>query len=240
MCAYLPLWVRTTHWVRLCLCFAACMYVTCHCFFPFCRPGRHPTSFLFDSHSLLSSVCVRWVDLFFAAATPVPCPLSPLFLQHLLSEIVGAAPKEGVRCPNMESLYEYGSRAGFWRLHRLFTGKDLPLTGERSSLSTKSNQHYLLLPFAKHSIVVVGKVHVKGGLLKASCRADLLIFGRVGIARSWCGPARALSCLIFTACFLCNAPRHSHYAEFFARAGTDGERCMNEACRVSQPDFGHR
>lgn len=49
--------------------------------------------------------------------------------QHLLSEIVGATPKEGVRCPNMESLYEYGSRAGFWRLHRLFTGKDLPLTG---------------------------------------------------------------------------------------------------------------
>ena len=29
----------------------------------------------------------------------------------------------------MESLYEYGSRAGFWRLHRLFTGKDMPVTG---------------------------------------------------------------------------------------------------------------
>ena len=28
----------------------------------------------------------------------------------------------------MESLYDYGSRSGFWRLHRLFTSEDLPLT----------------------------------------------------------------------------------------------------------------
>jgi hypothetical protein len=25
---------------------------------------------------------------------------------------------------NMESIYDYGARAGFWRLHRLFTGRD--------------------------------------------------------------------------------------------------------------------
>ena len=29
---------------------------------------------------------------------------------------------------NMESIYEYGSRAGFWRLHRLFTSRGLPVT----------------------------------------------------------------------------------------------------------------
>lgn len=29
---------------------------------------------------------------------------------------------------NMESLYDYGSRAGFWRLHRLFTQKKIPCT----------------------------------------------------------------------------------------------------------------
>jgi chitin deacetylase len=28
----------------------------------------------------------------------------------------------------MESLYDYGARAGFWRLHRLFTGRGLPVT----------------------------------------------------------------------------------------------------------------
>src|SRR5690606_2266662 len=39
----------------------------------------------------------------------------------LLSEIVGAQPWSGQRNLNMESIYEYGSRAGFWRLWRLFT-----------------------------------------------------------------------------------------------------------------------
>lgn len=49
--------------------------------------------------------------------------------EHLLSEIVGATPYENVRHMNMESIYEYGSRAGFWRLYRLFTRKLLPCTG---------------------------------------------------------------------------------------------------------------
>ena len=42
--------------------------------------------------------------------------------EAFLSEIVGAAAWEGQRHWNMESIYEYGARAGFWRLHRLFTG----------------------------------------------------------------------------------------------------------------------
>ena len=48
--------------------------------------------------------------------------------EAFLSEMVGAAPVEGQRHVNMESLYEYGSRAGFWRLHRLFTGNKVPVT----------------------------------------------------------------------------------------------------------------
>ncbi len=48
--------------------------------------------------------------------------------EAFLSEIVGAEPRLGVRHANMESLYEYGSRAGFWRLWRLFTGRGLPVT----------------------------------------------------------------------------------------------------------------
>ena len=48
--------------------------------------------------------------------------------ESFLSEIVGAEPLDGVRHMNMESLYEYGSRAGFWRLHRLFTSRGLPVT----------------------------------------------------------------------------------------------------------------
>ena len=48
--------------------------------------------------------------------------------EAFLSEIVGAAPRAGQRHMNMESCYEYGSRAGFWRLHRLFTERGLPVT----------------------------------------------------------------------------------------------------------------
>lgn len=45
-----------------------------------------------------------------------------------LSEIVGAVPYKGQRHMNMESLYEYGSRAGYWRLHRLLTEYEVPVT----------------------------------------------------------------------------------------------------------------
>ncbi len=48
--------------------------------------------------------------------------------EAFLSEIVGAASYENERHMNMESLYEYGARAGFWRLHRLFAERRMPLT----------------------------------------------------------------------------------------------------------------
>ena len=48
--------------------------------------------------------------------------------EAFLSEIVGAAPWPGQRHWNMESIYDYGARAGFWRLHRLFTGAQVPVT----------------------------------------------------------------------------------------------------------------
>jgi putative urate catabolism protein len=48
--------------------------------------------------------------------------------ENLLSEIVGGASWPGQRNLNMESIYEYGSRAGFWRLHRMFTGLGIPVT----------------------------------------------------------------------------------------------------------------
>ncbi len=48
--------------------------------------------------------------------------------EAFLSEIVGAQPWPGMRHANMESIYEYGSRAGYWRLHRLFTGRGMPVT----------------------------------------------------------------------------------------------------------------
>ena len=48
--------------------------------------------------------------------------------EAFLSEIVGAKPYEGVRHMSMESIYEYGSRAGVWRILRLFKEFEVPIT----------------------------------------------------------------------------------------------------------------
>lgn len=62
--------------------------------------------------------------------------------EAFLSDIAGAQPWPGQRHWNMESLYDYGARAGFWRLHRLFTERQLPVTiyGVTSALARNPEQ----------------------------------------------------------------------------------------------------
>ena len=48
--------------------------------------------------------------------------------EAFLSEIAGATPWPGQRHPSMESIYEYGSRVGVWRLLDLFARYEIPLT----------------------------------------------------------------------------------------------------------------
>ncbi len=62
--------------------------------------------------------------------------------EAFLSDIAGAAPWPGMRHWNMESIYDYGARAGFWRLHRLFTRLGLPVTiyGVTSALARNPEQ----------------------------------------------------------------------------------------------------
>jgi allantoinase len=48
--------------------------------------------------------------------------------EAFLSDVLGAQPWPGQRHMNVESMYEYGSRAGFWRLWRLFTQRKMPVT----------------------------------------------------------------------------------------------------------------
>jgi allantoinase len=59
-----------------------------------------------------------------------------------LSEIIGAAAYPD-RHMSMESLYEYGSRAGFWRLHRLFTRRKIPITVFAVTMALKRNPEAL-------------------------------------------------------------------------------------------------
>jgi chitin deacetylase len=62
--------------------------------------------------------------------------------EAFLSDIAGAAPWPGMRHWNMESIYDYGARAGFWRLHRLFTERGIPVTiyGVTSALARNPEQ----------------------------------------------------------------------------------------------------
>jgi putative urate catabolism protein len=48
--------------------------------------------------------------------------------ESLLTEFGFAQPRIGERYLPVESMYEYGSRVGFWRLHRFFTAHGVPIT----------------------------------------------------------------------------------------------------------------
>jgi putative urate catabolism protein len=48
--------------------------------------------------------------------------------ETVLAEVAGLVPVIGGRDPNTESIYDYGSRAGYWRLHRLLQSRGLPAT----------------------------------------------------------------------------------------------------------------
>ena len=62
--------------------------------------------------------------------------------EGFLSEIPGAQPWPGQRHWNMESVYEYGARAGFWRLRDLFVSRGVPVTiyGVASALARSPAQ----------------------------------------------------------------------------------------------------
>jgi putative urate catabolism protein len=48
--------------------------------------------------------------------------------EAFLSDVLGVKPLRGQRNMNVESMFEYGSRAGFWRLWRMFTARSIPMT----------------------------------------------------------------------------------------------------------------
>ncbi|MYB35237.1 MAG: allantoinase PuuE [Gammaproteobacteria bacterium] len=70
--------------------------------------------------------------------------------EAFLSEIIGAQGYKGMRHMNMESMYEYGSRSGFWRLHRLFVEKEIPVTVFGVAMALERN------PEAVHAMLEAG------------------------------------------------------------------------------------
>ena len=59
--------------------------------------------------------------------------------ESLLSEFGFAVPRPGQRSLPVESMYEYGTRVGFWRLHRLFTERRVPITVNAVAMALERN-----------------------------------------------------------------------------------------------------
>ena len=59
--------------------------------------------------------------------------------EAFLSDVLGAQPWPGQRHANIESMFEYGSRAGFWRLWRMFTERNVPATVFGVAMALKRN-----------------------------------------------------------------------------------------------------
>ena len=65
------------------------------------------------------------------------------YSETFLSEIIGAKAIEG-RHMNMESIYEYGSRRGFWRIYKNFNDRKIPLTIFGVGLALEKNKEICL------------------------------------------------------------------------------------------------
>jgi putative urate catabolism protein len=80
-------------------------------------------------------------------------PMSEAFI----SEIAGAKPLSGVRNLNMESIFEYGSRAGFWRIMRLFAKRHIQFTAFAIGMALERNpQAAVAMVKAGHEIATHG------------------------------------------------------------------------------------
>jgi len=105
--------------------------------------------------------------------------------EAFLSEIVGAQPIPGARHVNMESIYEYGSRAGFWRLHRLFAERGVPVTVYGVAMALERNpeavaaMHEAGWEIATHGYRWIDYQHLPEEIERAHMRKAIAIHTRV-------------------------------------------------------------
>ena len=109
--------------------------------------------------------------------------------EAFLSEIVSAQPIADQRHMNMESLYEYGSRAGFWRLHRLFDQQRLPVTVFGVAMALERNPEAVAAmqdtewEIASHGYRWIDYQHVDAATERAHLERAIEIHERVTGAR---------------------------------------------------------
>ena len=100
-------------------------------------------------------------------------------------------PWPGQRHRNVESMFEYGSRAGFWRLWRIFTARNLPVTvfGVATALARNPGavgamREAFLAEAAKRVLITDGRTALGQAVAKAlSAAGAAIVF--VGIADPW-------------------------------------------------------
>ncbi len=61
--------------------------------------------------------------------------------EHAIQDVIGAEPWPGARHISVESMFDYGSRAGVWRLLRLFEGAGIPLTVFAVGMAVERSPH---------------------------------------------------------------------------------------------------
>ena len=94
-----------------------------------------------------------------------------------LSEIIGAKPIKG-RNLNMESIYEYGSRRGFWRIHDLFNKKKIPLTIFGVGMGVNYNAgiwHFPLISMKNMNFLIVDRKGKGNNLVIYKFKKDKII-----------------------------------------------------------------
>lgn len=64
--------------------------------------------------------------------------------EYFISDIIGAPPQYGVRNMNMESLYEYGTRVGFWRIMRDLDKRGIKVTALANGMALERNKEIAL------------------------------------------------------------------------------------------------
>jgi len=105
--------------------------------------------------------------------------------EAFLSEIVGAQAWPGQRHWNMESIYEYGARSGFWRLWRLFSERRVPVTvyGVATALERSPDQVAAMLEadweIASHGLKWIEHKDMPPEEERAQIRAAIDLHARV-------------------------------------------------------------
>ncbi|MBR0560431.1 allantoinase PuuE [Neokomagataea sp. TBRC 2177] len=105
--------------------------------------------------------------------------------EAFLSEMVGTKPIMGERCMQMESLYEYGARAGFWRLYRLFQQAGFPVTVFGVALALARNPDVVAAmkearwEIASHGLRWIDYQHIPEDIERAHIREAIALHEQV-------------------------------------------------------------